>query len=46
MNHEKTQDFMITTMQEGMHLIIARKKKHATSESILHSLMHMHAGYK
>ena len=32
---------MITTMQERMHLIIARKKRHPATESILMCLMHM-----
>ena len=39
MNHHKTQDYMITTMQERIHLIIA--KKYPTIESILMCLMHM-----
>ena len=32
---------MITTMQERIYLIIARKKKHPASESILMCLMHI-----
>ena len=41
MNHQKMQDFMITTMQERILLIISRKKKHPAIESILMCLMHM-----
>ena len=41
MNHHKMRDVMITTIQERIHLTIARKKKYPAIESILMHLMHM-----